>query len=161
MGMPFNADEIFEMAEHIERNGAKFYRAAAKKLPAAKQELLDLASMEDEHLKTFADMRAQLFASEQEVLVFDPDGQAQMYLRVMADEHVFDVKTDPTEQLTGRETAQDIFRTAIGFEKDSIVFYTGLKECVSRKAGKEKVEAIIAEEMGHIGKITKMLAVLK
>ncbi len=24
MGMPFNADEVFEMAEQIERNGARF-----------------------------------------------------------------------------------------------------------------------------------------
>jgi len=155
--MPFNADEIFEMAEQIERNGANFYRASAKKVPAAKQALLELASMEDQHLKTFADMRAKLSAAEQETPVFDPDGQAQMYLRVMADGHVFDVKTDPAEQLTAEETAQDILRMAIGLEKDSIVFYTGLKECVSRKAGKDRVEAIIAEEMGHIGKITQML----
>ena len=27
--MKFNVDEIYEMAEHIERNGAKFYRQAA------------------------------------------------------------------------------------------------------------------------------------
>ena len=161
MPMPFNADEIFEMAEQIERNGAKFYRAAAKKMPAAKQALLELASMEDQHLKTFADMRTKLSAAEQETLVFDPDGQAQMYLRVMADGHVFDVKTDPAEQLTAEETAQDILRMAIGLEKDSIVFYTGLKECVSRKAGKDRVEAIIAEEMGHIGKITRMMRDLK
>jgi len=161
MPMPFNADEIFEMAEQIERNGAKFYRAAAKKIPSARQALLELASMEDEHLKTFVGMHAQLSAREQEVLVFDPDSQAQMYLRVMADGHVFDVKTDPAEQLTAGETARDILRTAIGLEKDSIVFYTGLKECVSRKAGKDKVEAIIAEEMGHIGRITQMIAALK
>ena len=161
MPMPFNVDEIFEMAEQIERNGAKFYRAAAKKIPAAGQTLLELASMEDEHLKTFAAMRAQLSAKEREPLVFDPDGQAQVYLQVMANEHVFDIKTDAAEQLTVGETAWDILRTAIGFEKDSIVFYTGLKECVSRKAGKEKVEAIIAEEMGHISTITRMLEVLQ
>jgi rubrerythrin len=80
---------------------------------------------------------------------------------VMADRHVFDVKTDPVEQLADKESARDVLRTAIGFEKDSIVFYTGLKECVSRKAGKDKVEAIIAEEMGHISAITRMLAELK
>jgi rubrerythrin len=159
--MPFNVDEIFEMAEQIERNGAKFYRAAAKKIPAAKQALVELASMEDEHLRTFAAMRTQLSEGEHEPLVFDPDGQAQMYLQVMADRHVFDVKTNPVKLLTGRKTPWDILRMAIGYEKDSIVFYTGLKECVSRKAGKDKVEAIIAEEIGHIRKIAGMLAELK
>ena len=36
MVIPFSADEVFEMAEQIERNGAKFYRAAAKKLPVVR-----------------------------------------------------------------------------------------------------------------------------
>ena len=30
MSYEFNADEVFEIAEQIERNGAKFYRTAAK-----------------------------------------------------------------------------------------------------------------------------------
>jgi rubrerythrin len=29
--MNFNIDEVFEIAEQIERNGARFYRKAAKK----------------------------------------------------------------------------------------------------------------------------------
>lgn len=160
MGMPFNADEVFEMAEQIEKNGAKFYRAAAKELPAAKETLLELAAMEDRHLKTFVDMRARLSAPEQETLVFDPDGQAQSYLRVMAGEHVFDTRADPAKLLAGRK-AGEILRMAIGMEKDSIVFYTALKESVSRKAGKDKVEAIIKEEMGHIVTLSEKLAALK
>jgi rubrerythrin len=150
MGMPFNADEVFEMAEQIERNGGKFYRAAAKKFPAVGKVLLDLAAMEDEHLKTFVNMRAELSGTELEETVFDPDGQAQMYLRVMADGHVFDLKADPAEQLAAQNTPQDVLKMAIGVERDSIAFYVGLKEAVSRKAGKDKVEDIIKEEMGHI-----------
>ncbi len=158
MPIPFNANEVFEMAEQIERNGAKFYRAAAKKFPDVRQVLLDLAAMEDEHLKTFQAMRAELSASQTEPPVFDPDNQAQMYLQVMADGHVFDVKADPTEQLTGQKTVQDVLKTAIGLEKDSIAFYVGLKECVSNKAGKEKVEAIIKEELGHIAILNQKMA---
>ncbi len=90
MPMLFNADEVFEMAEQIEVNGARFYRAAAKKFPALAQMLLELAAMEDEHQKTFAAMHAELSAAEQQQLVFDPDGEAQMYLRVMADGNVFE-----------------------------------------------------------------------
>ena len=150
MGIPFNADEVFEMAEQIERNGGKFYRAAAEKFPAVSEVLLGLAAMEDEHLKTFADMRAELSGTELEQPVFDPDGQAQMYLRVMADGHVFDIKTDPAKQLADKKTPEDVLKMAIGVERDSIAFYVGLKEAVSRKAGKDKVEEIIKEEMGHI-----------
>jgi len=161
MGMPFNADEIFEMAEQIERNGAKFYRAAAKKLPAIRQVLLDLAAMEDVHEKTFAAMRAELSTSEKEPPVFDPDGQAQAYLRVMADGHVFNIRTDPAKLLAEQKSPQDILKTAIGLEKDSIAFYVGIRDGVSHKAGKDKVEAIIKEEMSHIVILSQKLAELK
>jgi rubrerythrin len=157
MGMPFNADEVFEMAEQIERNGAKFYRAAAKKFPAVSKILLGLAKMEDEHLKTFANMRAELSGTEVEEQVFDPDGQAQMYLRVMADGHVIDIKADPSEQLATKNTPEEVMKMAIGVERDSIAFYVGLKEAVARRAGKDKVEDIIKEEMGHIVTLNEKL----
>jgi rubrerythrin len=161
MPIPFNADEVFEMAEQIERNGAKFYRAAAKKFPDVSKVLLDLAAMEDKHLKTFQAMRAELPSSETEPLVFDPDNQAHLYLQVMADGHVFEVKSDPTEKLSSHKKVQDVLKTAIGIEKDSIAFYVGLKECVSRTAGKEKIEAIIRQELGHIAILNQKMADLQ
>ena len=150
MSMPFNAGEVFEMAEQIERNGGKFYRTAAKKFPAVSKLLLDLAAMEDKHLMTFSNMRSELSGTEVEEPLFDPDGQAQMYLRVMADGHVFDVKTDPVDKLANKDTPEEVLKMAIGLERDSIAFYVGLKEAVSGRAGKDKVEDIIKEEMGHI-----------
>jgi len=160
MVMPFNADEVFEMAEQIERNGAKFYRAAAKKLPDVGKLLLNLAEMEDEHEKTFTAMRAELAGEEVEEPVYDPDGDAQKYLRVMADGHVFDLKADPVEQLADKETPEDILKMAMGAERDSIAFYVGLKDFVSQRAGKDKVEAIIKEEMGHITTLNQKLEAL-
>ena len=114
------------------------------------QLLLKLAVMEDEHLKTFAAMRKELSGTELEQPVYDPDNEAQMYLQVMADHNVFDVKADPTKKLDGAKKPQDVLNLAIGIEKDSIAFYVGLKETVSRKAGKDKVDEIIKQEIGHI-----------
>ena len=102
MGMPFNADEVFEMAEQIERNGARFYSDAAKKFPQVGGLFNDLAEMEVKHEKTFAGMRKGLSGTQAEPLVFDPDGEAQMYLQVMADDHVFDPNADLMEQLASR-----------------------------------------------------------
>ncbi len=49
MSFEFNADEVFAVAEDIERNGAVFYRDAARKTKsiAAKEFLEGLAAMED------------------------------------------------------------------------------------------------------------------
>jgi rubrerythrin len=161
MGMPFNADEVFEMAEQIERNGARFYRAAAEKFPEVNQLLLELAAMEDKHEKTFAAMRAELSGTEAEPPVFDPDDQAQLYLQAMADEHIFNLKSDPANQLGNLDTPDEVLKTAMGLERDSIAFYAGLKESVSRRAGKDKIDAIIKEEINHIAILSQKMEALK
>ncbi len=156
----FNADEIFEMAEQIERNGAKFYRKAAESIADDDRDLLlRLAAMEDEHERTFAAMRGQLSEDEKTPITFDPDNEAALYLQAMADGKVF--KSDPSEALSGDESIQDILKTAIGLEKDSIVFYASMKDVVPKSAGKEKVDAIIKEEIGHIVDLTKQLTASK
>jgi len=160
MSTAFNADEIFEIAEQIERNGAKFYRKAAEGAAGetARDVLLDLAAMEDDHEKTFAAMRSELSLKEKASATFDPDGQAVAYLQAIAGGHVFDVKADPSEKLTGKETVAEVFKTAIGLEKDSVVFYVGMKDLVGESLGKDKISHIIAEEMTHITLLSDQLA---
>jgi rubrerythrin len=159
MSIKFNADEIFEMAEQMERNGAKFYRKAAETCSTteSRQTLLDLAAMEDEHEKTFASIRKSLTAQETAQTVFDPDNQAALYLRAFADGHVFDVKQEPCDRLTGRETMEEVLRFAMGLERDSIAFYLGIKASVPERLGRDKVEGIIQEEMSHVTLLSKQL----
>jgi rubrerythrin len=45
---------------------------------------------------------------------------------------------------------EKILKEAIQAEKDSIVLYLGMKEFVPEKYGKNRLEKIIKEEMGHI-----------
>jgi rubrerythrin len=152
MSITFNADEIFEMAEEIERNGVKFYRKAAKGAfdKQSTQLLLDLADVEEGHLQTFQQMRKQLSDQEKTDTVYDPDDQAAAYLQTMADAHGYEGKKSPDEELSGNETLKEILEIALNAEKESVVFYFGLKSAVPAKAGRDKVEAIILEELGHI-----------
>jgi rubrerythrin len=161
MSQRFNADEIFEIAEQIERNGAKFYCRAAEGdfEEDCKQKLLELAEMEIEHEKTFAAMRTQLSGKETGPTVFDPYGEAALYLQAMANGYVFDVNADPSENLAGK-SVEEIFKTAIGLEKDSIVFYLGIKDMVPERFGRDKIDKIIREEMGHITLLSDELAAL-
>ena len=163
MSITFNAFEIFEMAEQIERNGVKFYRKAAQGLSDRdiRQTLLDLADMEADHEKTFANMRKQISYKQRELITFDPENEVALYLQVMANGHVFDLRKDISQQLTGKETVEDILKMAIEAEKDSIVFYLGLRDFVPARAGRDKVEDIIKEEQGHIAVLRQKLAALK
>jgi rubrerythrin len=163
MSILFSADEILRVAEQIERNGARFYRRASHGFTdaRARQLLLDIAAMEDQHEKVFAAMREELLQQEREPRVPDPYGEAILYVQGMADGHVFDVRKDPSERLTGKETMEDILRTAIGLEKDSIVFYLGIKEMVPERLSKQRIDDIIKEEMGHIAVLSKEMAFLE
>ena len=157
MSYDFNADEIFEMAEQIEKNGVKFYTESAEKItdPASKKLLLDLAAMEVEHEKVFASMRAQLTEKEKSATIFDPEGEAALYLRALADVRVFFEKKIDTTSM------KEIIKAGIAAEKDSIVFYLGMKEAVPEGLGQKRIDAIIKEEMKHIRLLSKELVVLK
>lgn len=162
MSISFNADEIFEMAEEIERNGAKFYRKAAEHAADAeiKKMLNDFAAMEEGHLATFAEMRQQLAGGEKEQITFDPEHEAVLYLQSMADAHGWEGKKSIDEDLTGNESPAEILRMAIAAEKESVAFYVGIKDLVSEKAGKDKVDGVIKEEMTHITMLNNRLASL-
>ena len=162
MPFKFNVDEIFEMAEEIERNGAAFYRAAAETVSDEGQRklLTDLAEMEDSHEKVFVAMRGALSAADGADAVFDPAGEAARYLQSFADGHVFDRTAVPSAFLEGGKTLAEILKKAIDLEKDSIVFYAGMKEMVPAKFGADKIDGIVREEMSHITLLTKQLSAL-
>ena len=52
--------------------------------------------------------------------------------------------------MTGNEPPEEVLRTAIGLEKDSIAFYVGIMEFVPPELGKFRVADIIKEEMRHV-----------
>ncbi len=160
MGVTFNADEIFEMAEQIERNGAKFYRTAAAQHAddeKANEMLLSLAAMEDEHEKTFAAIRAEVVAGPPVENVYDPDDVAALYLQAIADGRVFDMKKDPSDIIADGKSLEEIFKIAISLEKDSIIFYNSFRNMVPGQSGKEKIDYIINEEKKHIVELSNQL----
>ncbi|MDP2643868.1 MAG: ferritin family protein [Desulfobacterales bacterium] len=153
MAYDFTADEIFKMAEEIERNGAKFYRTASENVTdgAAKKFLLNLAAMELAHEKIFLSLREALPEKDRAATVFDPENEAVLYLRALADTRVFFKKELPGFSI------EEIFKAAIEAEKDSIVFYLGMKESVPEKFGKRQVDLIIKEEMKHVRLLSNKL----
>ena len=153
----FTADDVFEMAEQLERNGATFYRDAARHTdnPEYKKLLETLSAMEIEHEKIFINLRSELSGNEKASTVFDPQNESIPYLRALADTKVF------FEKEIDFSSTESVLKAAILTEKDSIVFYLGMKEMVPEKYGKDKLDNIIKEEMGHIRILSKELKKLK
>lgn len=157
MEVVFTADEVMEMAEQLERNGAKFYREASEKVadPKARAMLLQLSKMEEEHESTFEKLREGLTDEERTAVVAGPEDEATQYLRAWVDTRVFfERKIDLTSM-------NEILKAAIDAEEDSIAFYVGMKEAVPESLGKKRIDEIIKEEMSHIQLLSNNLLTLK
>lgn len=111
----FSMDEILEMAEHLEKNGAAFYRLAAKEKtePHIRKLLLDLATWEEGHEKIFARMRAPMREEVRRVKDLDPKEKSFLQVLAMVEVDVFDLHKDPAQLLNGQETIEDILQVAL------------------------------------------------
>ena len=70
----------------------------------------------------------------------------------------FDIAKDPSDLITGEETLDELIRIAIGFEKESIVFFSSMKDVVPPKFGKDRVDDLIRQEVTHIAWLSERLA---
>ena len=158
MTVTFNAFEVFEIAEQIEQNGTNFYIRAAELFEDIKirEMFLRLAEWERQHEITFNGMKQRLSEEDRQETSSNAD-ELLPDPRVMAGLAVFGIRSDPEKELYGRQSRTDILRRAVEKEKDSIVFYHGLKEFVPTEADKEKIDDIIKEEMKHIVILDKSL----
>ena len=158
MTRTFNAFEAFEIAEQIERNGARFYRKAAEMFDDARVSglFLKLAEWEKVHEELFADMRKQLSEQGRRLRTFDLE-DAPLDAKAMAGLATFGLTPDPSGELHGAESRQDVLKIAVQKEKDSIVYYTGLKDFVPPDAGRDKIDDVIKEELRHIGILNQAL----
>jgi rubrerythrin len=163
MATGFNADEVLEMAIRIEENGAAFYRKAAglQSNPENRDFFENLAAMEDVHKATFIEIQKTLSDKEKGGKVFDPEDELSLYLASMADTHGGEGNPSAANALTGTETIEEVLTTAIELEKESVLFYLGIKDIVSPGHGLERIDDIIREERGHIAQLTSLLGKVK
>jgi len=149
-----NAEKIFDIAEQVERDGANFYRKAAEHANEdCRSVLLALATMESNHERTFADMRADFSDGELQPLVTDPARKGALYLQAAIDGKIFGA--NPLSELTGTESIDKIFEIAIDLEKDSVIFYQSMKALVPPGRARQQLDKIIDEEIGHILELTR------
>jgi rubrerythrin len=153
------AAEALKWALEIEKNGEAFYNAAAAKsvAPEVKALFEELAAQERGHYRAFQKML--------EGVKPDPDlsgigyeyEEYQTYLQVALDRALF---AGPDKGLTLAKQAQDretALRAAMGFEKDTLLFFYDLREMMVSEAERRAVSDIILEEKAHVRRLAKML----
>jgi rubrerythrin len=158
MGTEFNADEVLAMAERIERNGQGFYLLASRSVAdkGVSGLLADLGVWEKGHEALFTGLRKRLTPEQRTSTAIDPYNETFLYLDAMADDHVFARDDlDPSTVLTPGMSPVEVLNLALKFEKESILFFLGLKRMVPERLGSDEVEKVISEEIGHMAYIEK------
>jgi len=141
----FSITEVIEQAIQTEELGYEFYKKMSKRFEDNKElERLftTLAIKELEHKDTFRKLRERIDEKE-------PDNweEVKPYLRAMVESEFF-LGNDKTPQLMEAiDTAHDAVRFAINFEKETMLYFIGIRDVVNEK---EIVDKIINEEKSHI-----------
>jgi rubrerythrin len=144
--------KVFDTAIMLERNGGIFYRRAAQFAATAplRRRLLELADAERVHMQTFLKLKDLIANSPDDGDPRDPDPQAARYLQVFVQSGLFNLEEGAAQALAADADMREILEFAAARERDSIMFYLGVKEGLLQKAVRDKIDAIIYEEMSHV-----------
>ncbi len=155
----FNAREVFLIAIMIEENGRAFYEEARRRIADADVKKLfeELAKQEVEHKMRFESLMGQLPRGAEAPTIWDPEAEQDLYLKAIADEHVFGPSQDVEAQLERVGDAVDALRLAIQFEKDSVILFLTMKSVTDEQKGQEFIEYLIKEEQEHLRRLTAEL----
>lgn len=161
MIFPFNAGEVFKIALKIEDNGHLFYEtAAAGPYPAEITGLFkDLAKEELAHKAIFTALMKKLPPETTAATVWDPDNELDKYLKMMADEHVFNKAPQAIADLVKQlASPAEAIRMAMGFERDTIVFFLELQSASEKyDDSREEIKKLVDEERKHLARLMAML----
>lgn len=141
----FSIREVIEQAVQTERLGHHFYIAMAKRFgdnEGLRKLFETLAVKELRHEKAFAELK--------EITVdVEPGGweEVSQYLRAIVESEFFLGKEKSLPSLEHVKTAADAVSFAIGFEKETLLYFYAIRDAVKEK---EIVDEIINEERSHI-----------
>ncbi len=147
MGM-YSIDEVMEMAVQAEKLGFQFYSSMAEKFKkddGLSKLFTTLANKEKNHEKTFTGLRDSVAKSG----VSEPVQWEEVsnYMRAFVESEFFLGKGKALPILEHLRTVHDAVKFAIGFEKETLLYFMELRSIVKEKG---VVDEVINEEKSHI-----------
>jgi len=153
MTVLFSAREILEAAVEKERKRKGFYEKVSELSTNADMKALFRFLMEEEvkHVAAFEQIRDQLSVDTHPV-EYDDDMQA--YMDSVIDDRLY-ADMDSKEFVRKAMDAKEVFRLAIGFEKDAILYFMEFLPYLT-ESDRKVVAGLIEQEKGHIRKLAEM-----
>lgn len=148
MDIEFNSNEVFEMAQRLEERGQQFYLQLSQSTndESVRRLFLELADMEDQHHKIFGAIKSHPDAGEAKVL----SRQEQSQWLAVATALLQNLEADLVKRFGTLRDPREILRQAMAYEKDTVVFFLALKNMIPAESDRQRVDAILKEELGHL-----------
>ncbi len=152
--------ELLELAIEIEKNGRFFYEVVAR-LNRNDQQIVkafsELATREQQHENTFRDMLVRLggYRPQQQHA-----GEHYQYIRDLARSSIFTGERVQALVTDKPMTDLEALEISIGFEKDSILFYSEMRGMVPQQE-QDIVDIISNEERKHLSELAYMAGRLR
>jgi len=148
----YSRAELLQMAVELESGAEQFYLSTAKMFsrPPLQQALESIARQEWAHAK----MYEQLLTEGPEERLETPSGDTALYVRAMLDSEIL----RGLRERHGRIGSElDALRFAVSMEKDTMLFYYGLRDFASpRERG--VLDIIIGQEKKHLVQVSELLS---
>ncbi len=154
MGNIFSGSEIVEIGIQIEKNGRDFYNTLAprSKTKKAQDTFEFLAKEEEKHIAVFQGI---LNGVEQYLPPESYPGEYFTYMNSLAAEYVFTQKDKGVQIANSISSDKEAIDLGIGFEKDSITFYEGMKKVIP-EYDLEIIDQLILQEKNHLSILTDL-----
>ncbi len=153
----FNVFETLQIAERIEHKDAEYYLSMAQK--AADAELrticLKLANWKVKHEKVLEKRRKDYSEKTGEFGTFDPDDYVLSNPQAMAGLASLADKQRVARNAARWTSTADLYREAVKRERETAVFYEGLKHFVADPACEEAITEILMEKNRHIARLSE------
>lgn len=153
MAVLFSAREILEAAVEKEKKRRGFY-AKVSELSTdedMKELFRFLRNEEDHHVAAFEQIRDRLPVETRSV---EYDDEMQAYMDSVIDDRLYS-DMDSKAFVEKAIHAKDVFRLAIGFEKDAILYFTEFLPYLT-ESDRKIVAELIEQEKGHIRTLAGM-----
>ncbi|EKD82359.1 MAG: hypothetical protein ACD_39C01345G0002 [uncultured bacterium] len=153
MQIQLNAGDVFKAAIMLEERAVRFYVAAAEAADGRARKLLEnLADMERGHARQFSTPLAEAVDSRL-AAVESPDQEADDFLQALTSDRIITREC----QVVAGDTYDVILEKAMLIEKNSVFFYTTVKEIMQSQMAAGAVERIIHEEVSHFSMLSEAL----
>ncbi len=141
----FSLYEAIEQAVQTERLGFQFYSRAAEQFrgrPEVSELFQTLALKEQSHEERFSELKDKIAARGVE----DWD-EVSKYLRAIVESEFFLGRDKSLSLLETISTVSAAISAAVGFEKETLLYFYGVRDAIGRE---EIIDKIIAEEKSHL-----------